>query len=250
MNALNGELHWVKGRFNYSYILVGESLVVIDVDFPSVVPKIISYVQGKLKRRISDIKLIIATHWHIDHIAGIDELVNKTNAQLGAHPIVQSYYLKENSVSLLSFPEVIRSAVFVPQEHFSFPSFKDLFSMPLAGLPLPIPFIERNRIQTELTYLLDDGQTVPYCKGWKIIHTPGHTKDSLCLYNEQHEALIAGDVLIHRGGMIRENTDVLIWDKSQYRETIKKLQCLKVRYVFPAFGGPIPGFEGWVSLEK
>ena len=67
--------------------------------------------------------------------------------------------------------------------------------------------------------LLDDGMDF---EGWKIIHTPGHTPGSICLYNETEKALLSGDTLFAYGGYGR--TDMYGGDESQIIHSLAFLQ--------------------------
>ncbi len=42
---------------------------------------------------------------------------------------------------------------------------------------------------------LDDGEVLPVLGGLQVIHTPGHTPGSVCLYAPRHRILFTGDVL-------------------------------------------------------
>ncbi|MBN2810274.1 MAG: MBL fold metallo-hydrolase [Spirochaetales bacterium] len=52
--------------------------------------------------------------------------------------------------------------------------------------------------------LLSDGEAlpgnlIPGMSGWKVLHTPGHSPGSVCLYNEEFSILVSGDTLFRRG---------------------------------------------------
>jgi glyoxylase-like metal-dependent hydrolase (beta-lactamase superfamily II) len=46
--------------------------------------------------------------------------------------------------------------------------------------------------------LLNDGDELPMLGGIRILHTPGHTPGSICLFLPQERLVIAGDVLANR----------------------------------------------------
>lgn len=61
--------------------------------------------------------------------------------------------------------------------------------------------------------------------GWKVIHTPGHTPGSMCLYNQKENTLISGDTLFDYGGygrtdMAGGNETEIIYSLSKLRKTI------------------------------
>jgi hydroxyacylglutathione hydrolase len=52
--------------------------------------------------------------------------------------------------------------------------------------------IEQTTAERELT----EGETVPIGRlSFEVLHTPGHTEGSVCLYERTHRLLLAGDVL-------------------------------------------------------
>ena len=71
--------------------------------------------------------------------------------------------------------------------------------------------------------LLREGMTI---FGWKVLHTPGHTPGSICLYKEaaagdQHGLLISGDTLFDYGGYGR--TDMYGGDEVEIRKSLSRL---------------------------
>jgi hydroxyacylglutathione hydrolase len=126
--------------------------LVIDVPFWS---------SDKIYKRIRelglDVKYIIATHGHWDHIAEMKKLKALTNAKVGAHPL-DEWMLQD----------------------------------PL-GVSIPSPFpIE----PVEIDVRLGDGESVSMGNlSFEVIHTPGHSAGSICLYGEKEGVLFTGDTL-------------------------------------------------------
>lgn len=66
---------------------------------------------------------------------------------------------------------------------------------------------------------------------FKIIHTPGHSPDSLCLYEEKLGYLFSGDT-IYPGPIYLNFTNSSL---KKYKESILKLSKLsKIKFIFPA----------------
>ena len=124
----------------------------------------------KVKQFISDnnleIKKIINTHCHIDHILGNQFIHKEWNVNLYIHsldvPLLEN---AEKTANLYGLTEYIKS-------------------------PKPMYFLKENQIirfgVTEL----------------KILFTPGHAPGHICLYNKKNNILIAGD-LIFQGSIGR-----------------------------------------------
>jgi len=58
---------------------------------------------------------------------------------------------------------------------------------------------------------------------FRVIHTPGHTPGSICLYDEKSSTLITGD------SVCGERSDLIRMDKEIYMNSLKKLLELKVK---------------------
>ncbi|MBX2975299.1 MAG: MBL fold metallo-hydrolase [Ignavibacteriaceae bacterium] len=67
---------------------------------------------------------------------------------------------------------------------------------------------------------------------FRVIHTPGHSTDSISLYCEKSQALFSGDTTL----FIRDTNSSYTQD---YFETIKKLSKLKIKAIYPGHGDPI-----------
>ncbi len=89
--------------------------------------------------------------------------------------------------------------------------------------------------QPSATISLKDGQEY---LGWKVIHTPGHTPGSICLYNEKEKLLLSGDTLFDYGGYGR--TDMPGGDEIQIMHSLQKL-----REQIPAGTKVYPGHDNF-----
>lgn len=98
---------------------------------------------------------------------------------------------------------------------------------------LGLPFYGPPGRRTE--HVVEAGQEV---LGWRVVHTPGHAPEHLCLFDG--EALIAGDMLEashpvfippeHAGG-----------SPADYRASLAELGALPIDLVLPSHGPPFRG---------
>ena len=51
--------------------------------------------------------------------------------------------------------------------------------------------------RTEVHQTIEDNEVLPFLGGLQVIHTPGHTPGSICLYLAKHKILFLGDSVIN-----------------------------------------------------
>lgn len=68
----------------------------------------------------------------------------------------------------------------------------------------------------------------------RVIHTPGHTPGSICLYEEHSKSLFSGDTVFPYGGIGR--TDLLGGNSHALVRSISRLAKLEVSTLYPGHG--------------
>ncbi len=86
---------------------------------------------------------------------------------------------------------------------------------------------------------IKEGQVV-VTKNFKlqVIHTPGHSPGSICLYDSEHKVLFSGDTISNSGV---GRTDLPNSDRALLLASLKKISNLTVNYMFPGHGPPRVG---------
>lgn len=74
--------------------------------------------------------------------------------------------------------------------------------------------------------------------GFKVLHTPGHTQGSLCLYDAEQKTLISGDTIFDFSGS-RGRTDLPGGDETMMLETLKRIGEIEIENLLPGHGKPI-----------
>jgi glyoxylase-like metal-dependent hydrolase (beta-lactamase superfamily II) len=97
------------------------------------------------------------------------------------------------------------------------------------GTPTPDP----NRLHP-----IDDGTILPALGGLRVVHTPGHTPGSICLYAPRDRILFTGDALqVTRGRLDFANT-VASTDIAEARRSVARLATLDVETIVPSHYRP------------
>jgi hydroxyacylglutathione hydrolase len=151
-----------------------------------------------LKMSIGEVKQIINTHAHFDHIGGNGYFVD---AKISIHeddaPIVEKGDQKM--------------------------SYADYFDGKLSP--------------REVHTKLKEGDTVDAgSMELEVIHTPGHTKGSICLYDKSSKTLFTGDTVFSDG---IGRTDMPGGNDAELNKSIEKISSLDVRRLFPGHGEPL-----------
>lgn len=157
----------------------------------------------------NNLDAIILTHGHFDHVAYLPYFANRyPNAQIFIHP-KDSFYIEKNAW-------LFHIEDFLP-----------------IGLSAWVENVENHGFDFPLEHkdLVEDISLFD----WKVIHTPGHTPGSVCLYNEAEKALISGDTLFD-GGFGR--TDLRGGSMKDLEKSLNKLEKMPdgIR-IYPGHGG-------------
>jgi hydroxyacylglutathione hydrolase len=90
------------------------------------------------------------------------------------------------------------------------------------------------------SFLLEEGELRVGDMTFQVLHTPGHSPGSLCLYWLEKKALFTGDVIFHQG---LGRTDLPGGDGEALKSSIRRLSQLDVEYLLPGHGDWISGRE-------
>ncbi len=141
-----------------TYLLIGNNNECVVVDCGCSSQTEMQRLQGYIQQNELTPTLALNTHAHIDHICGVNLIKEQYNIPWALHP-------EDNAVLQLAGVSA------------------QMFGLPFDEIPtIEVP--------------LHDGQSIELGgEEIKIIHTPGHSVGSVCIYIPSSQALITGDTL-------------------------------------------------------
>ncbi|WP_294427512.1 MBL fold metallo-hydrolase [uncultured Treponema sp.] len=162
---------------------------------------------------------VILTHGHFDHVSGLP-VIKKS------FPDIQIAIHREDSAMLGEHSEDLQGN-----------------ALSQVGFDRFLPFVSN---LPDATAFLDDGKTLAQildCEKfsdeaqkslaqWEVMHTPGHTEGSCCLYNEDERTLISGDTLFFQSW---GRTDLIGGNERKIHASLAKINdwCEEDTKVYP-----------------
>lgn len=256
--------------FSRSYVISEpDGLMIVDVGSVGAAEDIILFITGHLNRAMEDVRFITATHFHIDHVGGMESLLKKCppSTEILYSPLVLDYYEGRRKLSLIRHwfsgfvPASFRCSRYVRRfDHLRFDS--------LSGIPLPglrhcvrLPRT-KNRVRSfELNIPPPpdpdamNRQSLQTCStgfgAWQVIETPGHTEDSVSFYHPLTRELICGDLIVNvrRDGRGRLNR--FCWSREVTYQTYRELvRMISPRVIYPGHGEVITHYQNALSAVE
>ncbi|MFX0013498.1 MAG: MBL fold metallo-hydrolase [Promethearchaeota archaeon] len=160
-----------------------------------------------LKKAIEqkNIEQVFLTHGHIDHVGGIMALQSQFDFKISTSKI-EAEYLKTGNSSYIE--------PFLGSTHDS------------ASPPIKVSH------ELEEGMYLDIGEF-----SFQVLHTPGHTHGSSCLWDKSHRILVSGDTVFPQGSFGR--TDLLSGSDEELLSSLRRLSELNVTILLPGHMPPV-----------
>ncbi|MCD1296051.1 MBL fold metallo-hydrolase [Methanocella sp. CWC-04] len=169
-------------------------------------------IDGKrvLKSLPQDLQLIVLTHCHYDHISAVPDIVAATGAKVAMH---------KDDIPLIRSKKLSASAMF--------------------GVGSP-------ELKIDIPLNNDDTIDLGDCS-LKVIHTPGHSPGSICLYDESTKELFTGDTVFEGGSFGR--TDIG-GNPEHLINSLENLTKLDVSAFYPGHGNIVTeNANGWIKAS-
>jgi hydroxyacylglutathione hydrolase len=234
-------IHTISGGYANTYLIEdGDSFVAVDVGTSCAAKQILNYFTCR-SIDPSRLKIVTATHFHIDHVAGISRLVELfPGVEVCFYKTVGDYLTRKSKLCLISPSLWLKGlTVFIALEDHGKNTLAALLSDKI-GIPLPVLRI-RLPSHYHAACTLCEGQPVSYLPDWELIATPGHTTDSVCFYNGQERALITGDTILNTKGSFGLNS--FCCDPNAIKDSFQRLLPLAVESIYPGHGEPLLNVE-------
>lgn len=182
----------------------------------------------------SDVRTLLLTHYHPDHIGQSWKILELTGAKLIMHRADVAYLAElARANGVPGYSHALRIAG-VPTE------FGEEIERSLRG--------NRPAFRTHRPdQVLEGGETLPVRGGTlEVIWTPGHTPGHVCLYSKETRTLISGDHVLQKitpNIAWHPNEDML----AQFLDSLELLRPYDVDVVLPSHGSPFEGHRATIS---
>ncbi len=184
-----------------------DGLTLVDTSIGNAGPKILAQL-SQAGHKPSDVKRILITHAHPDHVGSLHELQKATGAEVWCHALEKP---------------VIQGEMAVPRR----PS----------GLRPPNTMITATTVHRTLA----DGEVLPIMGGLQVVATPGHAPGHISFWHPERRMLIVGDVIFYFFNRMTQPLPMLTVDMAENKRSIQKLVALQPDIMMFGHGQPIVG---------
>lgn len=211
MTEITKGAHHVDGSNANSYLVeeADGSLTLVDAGMQSDGKKILEYITTKMTRKPSDVKTIVLTHCHVDHVRGAAALKAATGAKVAVHEADADF---------------VSGKAKYPPPGGAMGFFFGLMS----------PFFHVTPVGPDLRLKENDG-----VGRLTVLHTPGHTPGSIALYDKEGKVLFVGDTVRFLKGKLEGPPPQFTSDIGQAKTSIERLSKLDFEVLLSGHGEPL-----------
>ena len=167
------------GPVNTFLLEAHDGCTLIDSGLPGSAPKVLEALK-ELGKQPTDVRHILLTHAHPDHIGGFAALKKATGAVAYMHPLDAAIATSGKGFRPMKAAPGLKTGI--------------LFRM----FVRPVASVEAAPVE----HLIQDGERLAIAGGLEVIHVPGHCAGQLAfLWPQRGGVLIAGDACSNMGGL-------------------------------------------------
>jgi glyoxylase-like metal-dependent hydrolase (beta-lactamase superfamily II) len=197
------------GFVHVHLVLTDDGVVLVDTGLPGRSAKI-EQALAEARRTIGDVRTILLTHWHADHVGGAAALHQRSGARTVAHQIDAPVITGVTRMPLTGLQKIGKY---------------------VTGTPEPVPVDEA---------LTADGPiSVP---GFSAVHTPGHTAGHVSFLLDRSDGILfVGDAAGGGGTKVRHTPRLMSADVEEARSSVGKLAGLEFEVAVFGHGKAVTG---------
>jgi glyoxylase-like metal-dependent hydrolase (beta-lactamase superfamily II) len=188
-------IYLIKGYGYDSNVYLVDNELVVDTGSGNAFAEMRSEIKDKCD--VTKVKTILNTHNHFDHTGGDQKFRDWLKAEIVIH---------ENDRDAL--------------ENGS--NLAEMFGAVSRTITVDRSLRDKNVIKTQNF-------------SFEVVHTPGHTPGSICLYDKMKKILISGDTLFEDS---IGRTDLQGGNKQDMQKSLQRLSKLGINYLLPGHGEP------------
>lgn len=164
-----------------------------------------------------NLELIILTHGHVDHVGNAAYLRDNFGAKIAMH---------REDTRMIETGDMFVDTKKTPMIRV------------VGGLMRLIGLSTYERFTPDIR-LEDEQDLSEYGLPAKVIHIPGHSNGSICLYTEDND-LFCGDIYGNEG---TPEPTTIIQNQAEFDSSIERIKQLELRNIYPGHGKPFTFLE-------
>jgi glyoxylase-like metal-dependent hydrolase (beta-lactamase superfamily II) len=182
-----------------------------------------------------EIRQILLTHMHPDHMGMAARLLELTGAELAMHE-AEARHLRQVTAGDRKLPWLAQAYL-------------------QSGVPLALELkmeehfysIRKNFHDLAPARMLTGGEQLETALGpIEVIWTSGHSPGHICLYSRERKLLFSGDQILEK------ITPHIAWHPgrdmlAEFLESLDRLAALEVDLILPSHGDPFSGHRAWIA---
>lgn len=193
-------LYQVRTRGSKAYLIVEDDITLIDAGSVGSGGRVLKALE-ELGRSPADIKHIVITHYHLDHVGGLPEIQEYVSARTGVH-LAEAPHIESDGPLPNPFQHPWLARICEPYLRWNDPG------------------------AARVDVVLDDGDELSALGGMRVVHAPGHTAGSISLHFPNRGLLLVGDAMQFKFGRLMLPSRLFTQDMEAASASVQKLADL------------------------